>query len=193
VHAQGLRLDRSYRPTGPTAKATTAGAMAPLHAVLAALIRAEVPALAEHGEIGGGHNRADNISSGHGTSATYALSRLKRDRPDLAEEVVAGRKSANAAAIEAGFRKRTITVPDDMEDGCHGWSEREFGWAERTAQNFMNTAISLKSATVADLPIDAGALYLLAEFVPEHELKAVLARAQAEYRGQGTSTSAQRL
>jgi hypothetical protein len=40
---------------------------------------------------------------------------LKRDRPDLAEQVISGGLSANAADIEAGFRHRTFTVPDNVE------------------------------------------------------------------------------
>jgi hypothetical protein len=36
----------------------------------------------------------------------YDLARLRRDRPDLAERVEAGEVSANAAAIEAGFRRK---------------------------------------------------------------------------------------
>jgi len=39
-----------------------------------------------------------------GTSRDYTVRRLKRDRPDLAEMVIGGAMSANAAAIEAGFR-----------------------------------------------------------------------------------------
>jgi hypothetical protein len=34
------------------------------------------------------------------------LRRLRRDRPDLAEQVEAGKISARAAGIEAGFRKK---------------------------------------------------------------------------------------
>jgi hypothetical protein len=45
-----------------------------------------------------------------GRGATYILRRLKRDRPDLAERVIVGEKSANAAAIEAGFRLQTRRV-----------------------------------------------------------------------------------
>jgi hypothetical protein len=74
------------------------------------LIQAEVrPAKtpAEAGAMGGrGHKAADNVRS-FGNNPTYALRRLKRDRPDLAERVVAGELSANAAAIEAGFRKKS--------------------------------------------------------------------------------------
>lgn len=40
-----------------------------------------------------------------GTSRAYTLDRLKRERPDLFERVVAKELTANAAAIEAGFRK----------------------------------------------------------------------------------------
>lgn len=44
----------------------------------------------------------------------YVLGRLKRDRPDLAERVLNKDMSANAAAIEAGFRKRSIKVTADV-------------------------------------------------------------------------------
>ncbi len=54
-------------------------------------------------------NRAYNISSSkHGTSAIYTLKRLKRDRPDLFQQVLGGGISANAAAIEAGWRKKPV-------------------------------------------------------------------------------------
>jgi hypothetical protein len=46
-----------------------------------------------------------------GTGRTYTVRRLRRDRPDLAGRVDRGELSANAAAIQAGFRNRTITVP----------------------------------------------------------------------------------
>ena len=52
-----------------------------------------------------------HISGGKDTASTIA--RLKRDRPDLAGQVIAGELSANAAAIQAGFRVRTITIPVD--------------------------------------------------------------------------------
>jgi hypothetical protein len=44
------------------------------------------------------------------------LKRLKRDRPDLADKVAAGEMSANAAAIEAGFRTPAPTSGDGS--GC---------------------------------------------------------------------------
>lgn len=51
-----------------------------------------------------------NIPVDHGNSKAYTVSRLKRDRPDLFERVVAGELSANRAAIEAGFRRKPTTI-----------------------------------------------------------------------------------
>jgi len=48
-----------------------------------------------------------------GNSPDYALRRLKRDRPDLAEKVIMGEMSAHAAAVEAGFRNKTVSVRAD--------------------------------------------------------------------------------
>jgi hypothetical protein len=46
------------------------------------------------------------------------------------------------------------------------WIKKEFGWKERSAENFMsvyrNVTPHLKSATIADLQIDCRALYLIA-------------------------------
>jgi hypothetical protein len=41
-----------------------------------------------------------------GTSRSYTLDRLKRERPDLFRRVVKKELSANAAAIKAGWRKK---------------------------------------------------------------------------------------
>ena len=68
--------------------------------------------------VAGGHGgdrpvQADNVRlvfNPHGNSAAHTLKRLKRDNPELAERVVNGELSANAAAIEAGFRKPSITL-----------------------------------------------------------------------------------
>lgn len=48
-----------------------------------------------------------------GTDRSYTLERLHRDHPELADQVAAGDLSPNAAAIKAGFRKPTATVPVD--------------------------------------------------------------------------------
>lgn len=78
------------------------------------LLAEELEPVAAHGEIGNGRGRVDNSNSTTeskgGTSQTYTLRRLKRDRPDLAERVVSGDLSAHAAAIEAGFRRPAITL-----------------------------------------------------------------------------------
>ncbi|MCL5124022.1 MAG: hypothetical protein M1511_05900 [Deltaproteobacteria bacterium] len=49
-----------------------------------------------------------------GNSRAAGLRRLKKDRPDLYDEV-GKTKSVNQAMVEAGFRKKTMTVPTDVE------------------------------------------------------------------------------
>jgi hypothetical protein len=63
---------------------------------------------------GRGHKASDNVTGFRGNSAIYTLKRLKRDRPDLFQQVLGGALSANAAAIEAGFRKK----PKPRLDRC---------------------------------------------------------------------------
>ena len=46
----------------------------------------------------------------YGNEAIYTLARLDRDNPALAERVRAGELSANAAAIEAGWRKKSSSL-----------------------------------------------------------------------------------
>ena len=48
----------------------------------------------------------DKPKAERGTSRAYTLTRLKNERPDLFERVKAKEISANAAAIEAGWRKK---------------------------------------------------------------------------------------
>jgi hypothetical protein len=59
-----------------------------------------------------------NALSSQGNSKSYTVSRLKRDRPDLFERVVAGELSANRAAIEAGYRQAS-------EFGGSTWFDRQ--------------------------------------------------------------------
>ena len=48
----------------------------------------------------------NDVIERQGTSQTYLIRRLKRDRPDIAERLARGEfKSARAAAIEAGIIK----------------------------------------------------------------------------------------
>jgi hypothetical protein len=72
---------------------------------------------------GRGIKASDNITSFRGTSAIYRLKRLKRDRPDLFEQVIGGIMSANAAAIEAGWHKKPIPI-----DQLRSW------WAKANAE-----------------------------------------------------------
>jgi hypothetical protein len=51
-----------------------------------------------------------------GNSKQRALRRLREQRPDLHERVIDGKLSPHAAMIEAGFRRKTASVPiDDLE------------------------------------------------------------------------------
>lgn len=54
----------------------------------------------------------DNVNGSRpdGNSKQAALRRLRKDRPDLLERVVSKELSANAAMIEAGFRKRPTAL-----------------------------------------------------------------------------------
>ncbi len=56
------------------------------------------------------NNVTDCSESVTGNSKAYTCERLKREAPDLFEEVKAGRMSANAAAIQAGIRKKPTAL-----------------------------------------------------------------------------------
>lgn len=58
-----------------------------------------------------------NLKTQGGTSETYTVRRLRRDgHADLADQVERGELSANKAAIKAGFRCRSMSIPvDDAE------------------------------------------------------------------------------
>lgn len=45
-----------------------------------------------------------------GNEADKALRRLRKDRPDLHQDVIEGRTSPHAAMVTAGYRPRTVTV-----------------------------------------------------------------------------------
>lgn len=54
----------------------------------------------------------DNI--GYGNSRQYSLRKLRNSNPALHEKVLSGELSPHAAMIEAGFRKKTITIPIEV-------------------------------------------------------------------------------
>lgn len=75
---------------------------------------------------------------------------------------------------------KLIDIKAKLGHGSFGvWLDAEFGWAERTARNFMAVATTFKSATVADLNIGAKALYMLAApSTPEEARDEAIERAQ---------------
>ena len=68
----------------------------------------------EERESGGVTNTRPNEKA----SQRHHLARLRRDRPDLAERVIAGDLSASAAAIEAGFRRPMKSIPIDSPESA---------------------------------------------------------------------------
>lgn len=82
--------------------------------MLKSICRDDVEALdaidrATVGKQGSRTDIVDNINEVQrptGTSRDAALRRLRKDRPDLLERVLANELSAHAAAVEAGFRKK---------------------------------------------------------------------------------------
>jgi hypothetical protein len=64
-----------------------------------------------------GHPTVSNIHSRPaGTTEARALRKLRSDAPELHADVLAGRLSAHAAMVEAGFRPRTVSVPIGRPD-----------------------------------------------------------------------------
>ena len=65
------------------------------------------------GQHGGDRSKVNNINhdkATKGTSNTYALRKLRKDRPDLHAKVIAGELTPNSAMVEAGFRQKQITI-----------------------------------------------------------------------------------
>lgn len=71
-------------------------------------------------QVGRPRKTVDNTNNSEGrpsgTSQARALRRLRKDAPELHAEVIAGRLSAHAAMVKAGFRARTISVPVERPD-----------------------------------------------------------------------------
>ena len=57
-----------------------------------------------------------NVARPTGTAKAAALRRLRKDKPELHAEVIAGRLSAHAAMVQAGFRPKTVSVPVSQPD-----------------------------------------------------------------------------
>lgn len=100
----------------------TAARMAAMREQIEALLRNEIPASSRHGgrTVSERANRdgATNSNFTVSNSAEYITSRLKRDDPELAEKVVRGEVTPNAAARTKGWRKPRIVLstPEHVAD-----------------------------------------------------------------------------
>ena len=61
-------------------------------------------------------NNMGEVHPKQGTSKDQALRKLRKDAPGLHADVLAGRISAHAAMVKAGYRPRTFTVAADRPD-----------------------------------------------------------------------------
>ena len=50
-----------------------------------------------------------------GTTRQYALRKLRKDAPELHAKVLAGEVSPHQAMIDAGFRRKTVSIPLDPD------------------------------------------------------------------------------
>lgn len=71
-----------------------------------------------HGVHAGGDVYDIHISRPAGTSKERALRKLRTFAPELHAEVLQGRLSAHAAMVQAGYLKRTTTVPLNPTDAA---------------------------------------------------------------------------
>ena len=101
--------------------------------------------MATQGKHGGNHNptgknqhkkevklnnvKLDQSPPPYGNSRQAALRRLRQSRPDLHAQVLSGEISAHSAMIQAGFRRKTITVPVEV-DGVAKAISRHFSQSE---------------------------------------------------------------
>ncbi len=110
---------------------------------------------------------------------------------DLLETKVAEHVRTSADRIRERVKKTVediidvgndlLTVKEALPHGQFGpWLKAEFGWSERSAQNFMSVAERFKSAKFADLPIQPSAAYLLAApAVPDEARQVAIEKAEA--------------
>lgn len=117
------------------------------------------------------------------SQSKFDYSELETDVRSLVErkttEIRNRMGESNQRIVEIG--ERLISVKAALPHGAFGrWIEAEFEWTDRTARNFMNVATTFKSEAVADLPISATTLYLLAsESTPAEVRRKLVARAKA--------------
>lgn len=79
----------------------------------------KIPTPSERGEQGGRGNKAGSNPTSFGRGRSYLAARLKRDHPEIVARVQAGEfKSVHAAAVAAGIRKPTATIPVDTAEAA---------------------------------------------------------------------------
>ncbi len=78
----------------------------------------------------GGNVDNINIATPDGNTKQSAIRRLRKDRPDLHAQVLAKGISPHAAMVEAGFRRKTATVPVDDPDKVSAFLAKHFEPAE---------------------------------------------------------------
>jgi len=110
---------------------------------------------------------------------------------DLMEAKVAEQVRSSADRIRERVKKTVediievgndlLAVKEALDHGQFGpWLKAEFGWSERSAQNFMSVAERFKSAKIADLPIQPSAAYFLAApSVPDEARQVAVEKAEA--------------
>jgi len=126
-----VQFDHKYEKEGPQHDPAKAEEMNRLRSTVKDLLN---PDAAEHGGDRKSEEAQDQVRNTNSKSTddeSYALRRLKRDHPELAQKVIGGEMSANAAAIKAGFRDKTATIP--IHKGGEEQHERA---AERLAKHF---------------------------------------------------------
>ena len=126
-----------------------------------------------------GHVRAQRSVAPTSNSNSASRSNFDAQLAEHANEIRRLGQRAVGDIVEIGWR--LIAAKELCGHGNWlSWLEREFGWAERTARNFMSAAeLAAKSAIVADLNIDLGALYrLAAPSTPAEVVAKVVARGE---------------
>jgi hypothetical protein len=100
--------------------------MAAMREQVRTLLLAEIPITPAHGEIGRGRDR-ESATHSKKRDAAAITARLKRDDPELAEKVVSGEVTPNAAAREKGWRKPRIVLstPERVAASLRKWMPRE--------------------------------------------------------------------
>lgn len=61
-------------------------------------------------------NIVPEVGRPEGNTRAKALRRLRKDKPELHADVLAGRLSAHSAMVQAGFRPKTVSVPVSRPD-----------------------------------------------------------------------------